>query len=156
MMANGKSLVFFFIVVVCMSTAAGKISKETREENSFKLKTPPNKCPSMGTRFENQFCLHLKSCLTIHPSHRNKLSPRQKLRTAGLQYLLRSIGFKTLNTLVEDAGLLGTLSSDKEFTVFAPSDAALGNFLAGNPAVAESLEVKLHNQNSNWMGINVV
>ena len=84
------------------------------------------------------------------------MSPRQKLRSAGLQYLLRSIGFKTLNTLIDDAGLLGTLSSDKEFTVFAPSDAALGNFLAGNPAVAESLEVKLHNQNSNWMGINVV
>ena len=147
MMANGKLLVFFFIVVVCMSTAAGKISKETREENSFKLKTPPNKCPSMGTRFENQFCLHFKACLTnVHPSHRNKLSPRQKLRSAGLQYLLRSIGFKTLNTLDEDAGLLGTLSSDKEFTVFAPSDAALGNFLAGNPAVAESLEVKLNSQ----------
>ena len=156
-MANVKSLVFFFIVVVCMSTAAGKISKETREENSFKLKTPPNKCPSMGTRFENQFCLHLKARLTnVHPSHRNKLSPRQKLRSVGLQYLLRSIGFKTLNALIDDAGLLGTLSSDKEFTVFAPSDAALGNFLAGNPAVAESLEVKLHNQNSNWMGINVV
>ena len=74
------------------------------------------------------------------------MSPRQKLRSAGLQYLLRSIGFKTLNALIEDAGLLGTLSSDKEFTVFAPSDAALGNFLASNPAVAESLEVKLNSQ----------
>ena len=70
------------------------------------------------------------------------MSLPERLRLKGLQYLMKSIGFERLNALLGDAGLLGTLSSDKEFTVFAPSDAALGNFLADNPAVAESLEVK--------------
>ena len=71
------------------------------------------------------------------------ISPRERRRSAGLRYQLASKGFRTLTGLIGEAGLLGTLSSDDEFTVFAPSDTALGDFLANNPAVAESLEVKL-------------
>ena len=73
-----------------------------------------------------------------------RLSLPERLRLRGLQYLMKSIGFKRLNALLGDAGLLGTLSGDKEFTVFAPSDATLEKFLAGNLAIAESLEVKLN------------
>ena len=79
------------------------------------------------------------------PKQQNRdISPRERRRSAGLRYQLSSKGFKTLTGLIGQAGLLGTLSSNEEFTVFAPSDAALGNFLASNPAVAESLEVKLN------------
>ena len=62
---------------------------------------------------------------------------------SGLRYQLRSIGFKKLTGLLAKAGLLGTLSGEEEFTVFAPKNDALRDFLTGNPDVAESLKVTM-------------
>ena len=65
------------------------------------------------------------------------------MRAASLRYQLSRIGFRRLTGLISEAGLLSALSGDEEFTMFAPNNGALKNFLASNPAVAETLDVML-------------
>ena len=60
-----------------------------------------------------------------------------------MRYQLSSIGFRQLTRLITKAELLFTLSGDEDFTLFAPNDDTLGNFLVNNPAIAESLDVNL-------------
>ena len=71
------------------------------------------------------------------------MPPRKRVRSGALRYQLSNIGFRQLTRLITKAELLFTLSGDEDFTLFAPNDDTLGNFLVNNPAIAERLDVNL-------------
>ena len=83
---------------------------------------------------------YVRSCKSIK---NRDMPPRKRVRSGALRYQLGNIGFRQLTQLITKAELLFTLSGDEDFTLFAPNDDALGNFLVNNPAIAESLNVNL-------------